>query len=260
MGTPEAPLLVADCERCFALCCVLLPFSASSGFGMDKAGGTPCLHLAGDDRCRIHETLRPDGWSGCATFDCFGAGQQVSQVTYAGVSWREQGNLGEMAAVLSVMRLLHEMLAHLAEVGRRTPDAVAADLAAEVVRMTAATPDELLDIDLDYLHDRVGAALGSASARLRSGPELRGRDLAGHDLRAEDLRDANLRSTMLIGADLRGQDLGCADLLGADLRDTDVRGADLRAALFLSQSQVNAARGDDRTAIPGALRRPDHWR
>ena len=36
--------------------------------------------------------------------------------------------------------------------------------------MTGATPNELLDIDLDYLHDRVGAALAAASARLRSGP------------------------------------------------------------------------------------------
>src|SRR5580765_1531636 len=116
--SPEAPSLVADCEHCFALCCVLLPFSAVSGFGLDKPGGTPCPNLADDDRCGIHATLRRDGWSGCVTFDCFGAGQQVSQVTYAGVSWREHYNLGEMAAVLSVMRLLHEMLTHLTEVGR----------------------------------------------------------------------------------------------------------------------------------------------
>ena len=99
----------------------------SSGFGIDKPGGTPCPNLADDDRCRIHATLREDGWSGCATFDCFGAGQQVSQVTYGGVSWREHDNLGEMAAVLSVMRLLHEMLAHLAEVERRSPDPAAAE-------------------------------------------------------------------------------------------------------------------------------------
>ena len=128
MTVPEAPSLVADCGQCFALCCVLLPFSAVSGFGIDKPGGTPCPNLADDDRCSIHATLRQDGWAGCVTFDCFGAGQQVSQVTYAGVSWRESDNLGEMAAVLSVMRLLHEMLAHLTEVARRSPDPTAAEL------------------------------------------------------------------------------------------------------------------------------------
>ncbi len=192
---PEAPSLVADCEQCFALCCVLLPFSAVSGFGMDKPGGMPCPNLADDDRCRIHATLRQDGWSGCVTFDCFGAGQQVSQVTYGGVSWREHDNLGEMAAVLSVMRVLHEMLAHLIEVGRRSPEPAAADLASEIIRMTGSTPNELLDIDLDHLHARVGSALEAASARLRSGIDLRGRDLAGRDLRRP--RPARRRSPRL---------------------------------------------------------------
>ncbi|HEX4472794.1 MAG TPA: pentapeptide repeat-containing protein [Nocardioides sp.] len=259
MDTPEAPALVADCQQCFALCCVLLPFSAVSGFGIDKPGGTPCPNLADDDRCSIHATLRSDGWSGCVTFDCFGAGQQVSQVTYAGVSWREHDNLPEMAAVLSVMRLLHEMLAHLAEVGRRSPDPVAAELSAEIVRMTGSTPNQLLDIDLDYLHDRVGDVLEAASARLRTGIAYRGRDLAGRDLRRLDLRDADLRGSTLIRADLRGLELGRADLLGADLRDADVRGSRLADTFFLSQSQVNAARGDTATTIPIGLARPTHW-
>ena len=259
MTVPEAPSLVADCQQCFALCCVLLPFSAVSGFGMDKPGGMPCPNLADDDRCRIHATLREDGWSGCVTFDCFGAGQQVSQVTYGGVSWREHDNLGEMAAVLSVMRVLHEMLAHLTEVGRRSPEPAAADLAAEIIRMTGSSPNELLDIDLDYLHARVGSALEAASARLRSGADLRGRDLAGRDLRDHDLRDADLRGSLLIRADLRDLDLGRADLLGADLRDADLRGTALDDTLFLSQSQINGALGDARTAVPERFTRPAHW-
>jgi hypothetical protein len=43
------------------------------------------------------------------------------------------------------------------------------------------------------------------------------------------------------------------------LRDTDVRGADLRGALFPTQAQVNAARGDAATTIPARLQRPAHW-
>src|SRR3954447_22813864 len=196
VNVPEAPSLVADCEHCFALCCVLLPFSAVSGFGMDKPGGTPCPNLADDDRCSIHATLRQDGWPGCATFDCFGAGQQVSQVTYAGISWRQHDDLGEMAAVLSVMRLLHEMLAHLSEVGRRSPDPVSAALVEEIVGLTGEAPPTLLALDLDDLQERVGLALQSASARLRSGADLRGRDLAGRDMRQLSLRDADLRGAL----------------------------------------------------------------
>ena len=49
------------------------------------------------------------------------------------------------------------------------------------------------------------------------------------------------------------------DLLGVDLRGADVSGADLSGALFLTQPQVNAARGDGRSALPGRLVRPAHW-
>ena len=58
---------------------------------------------------------------------------------------------------------------------------------------------------------------------------------------------------------LRGQDLGSADLLGADLRDADLRGARLTDALFLAQTQVNSARGDEATELPAGLTRPSHW-
>ena len=46
------PVLHADCSRCFALCCVLLPFSAGESFPVTKPGGSPCRNLGADDRLR----------------------------------------------------------------------------------------------------------------------------------------------------------------------------------------------------------------
>ena len=179
-------------------------------------------------------------------------------MTYAGTSWREYDDLGEMAAVLSVMRRVHEMLAHLREVLRRTPDARGAGrLGPAAGGAGPRHPVELLTLDLDELQDEVGDVLAAASARVRGdGPDLRRADLAGADLRGRGLRDAGLRGALLIGADLRGVDLGAADLLGADLRDTDVRGADLGDVLFLTQPQVDAARGDATTRLPASLHPP----
>ena len=123
--------------------------------------------------------------------------------------------------------------------------------------MTGATPEELLALDVDDLHGRVGAALAAASARLRR--RTTGRTCAGRrprragPARPRPARRATCRGALLIAADLRGADLGDADLLGADLRDADVRGADLATALFLSQPQVNAMRGDAATTLP------THW-
>jgi uncharacterized protein YjbI with pentapeptide repeats len=84
-------------------------------------------------------------------------------------------------------------------------------------------------------------------------------DLAGRDLRARRLCGADLRGAILIGADLRGTDLAGVDLLGADLRDTRLDGADLSAALFPTQMQLNAARGDEAALLPTTLDRPGHW-
>jgi hypothetical protein len=38
-----------------------------------------------------------------------------------------------------------------------------------------------------------------------------------------------------------------------------VRGTDLSQCLFLTQPQVEAARGDATTRIPPVLTRPPHW-
>ena len=101
------------------MCCVLLPFRRSDGFGASKESGTPCHHLTESDTCGIHRTLRADGWPGCTRFECFGAGQHLTHVTYGG-SWRQQDDLGEMAAVLTVVRALHEMMLHLVTATQRS--------------------------------------------------------------------------------------------------------------------------------------------
>ncbi|MFC7597017.1 pentapeptide repeat-containing protein [Terrabacter sp. GCM10028922] len=254
----ETPRLEADCSRCFGLCCVALPFARSADFPVDKPGGEPCRNLLVDHRCGIHDRLPEGGWRGCVTFDCFGAGQQVSQVTFRGVSWREApGAAPTMYAVLPVMRQLHEMLAHLRDALGLGPDTTIVEALeaarAEVDTATAGTPDEVLAVDLVDLRGRVGGLLRTVSAtarherRRRDGiprPPRRiraGADLVGADLRGRDLRAADLRGALLIAADLRGADLRWADLLGADLRDADLRGTRLDDALFLTRPQLAAA-------------------
>lgn len=251
--------LEADCSQCFGLCCVALPFARSADFPVDKPGGEPCRNLLADHRCGIHDRLLEGGWRGCVTFDCFGAGQQVSQVTFGGVSWREApATAPTMYAVLPVMRQLHEMLAHLRDALALEPDEATRHgltaVADEVSAATDGTPDELLAVDLVAVRSRVGGLLRTVSASARARRRSRhgipkpprrvraGADLVAADLRGQDLRAADLRGALLIAADLRDADLRWADLLGADLRDADLRGARLDGALFLTRPQLAAAR------------------
>ena len=120
--TAASPPRSADCSRCLALCCVGPPFAASADFAVDKPAHTPCRHLRPDDGCGIHDRLRARGFPGCAVFDCFGAGQQVVQVTFGGAGVR----VPAMFDALEVLRPLHEVLALLDEAARSPvgPDAV----------------------------------------------------------------------------------------------------------------------------------------
>jgi uncharacterized protein YjbI with pentapeptide repeats len=251
---PTRTDLRADCTRCFGLCCVALTFSRSADFAIDKAAGEACPNLSDEFRCTIHSKLRGKGFQGCTVYDCFGAGQEISR--RAGTSWRERPG-AEMFAALPVLRQLHELLWYLAEVltHDQSDDVHAAIARVESLSRTA----NLADVDLDAERAAVNVLLLRTSERVRgkSGKDRRGADLMGK--RLKDLRRANLRGAYLIAADLRGADLRQADLIGADLRDADLRGADLTGALFLTQSQVNAARGDRTTKLPAAVDRPAHW-
>ncbi|WP_433166723.1 pentapeptide repeat-containing protein [Kribbella sp. CA-247076] len=256
---PNRTDLRADCSRCFGLCCVALAFSKSADFAIDKSAGEPCPNLDDGFRCTIHSTLRPAGFQGCTVYDCFGAGQEISR--RAGTSWREQPGQ-EMFAALPILRQLHELLWYLTEAleHKAFEDELTAAIArVEEVSRTA----DLTAVDVMAERAAVNELLLQTSRLVRGKQpkkkERRGADLIGARLRGADLCKANLRGAYLIGADLRGADLRQADLIGADLRDADVRGADLTGALFLTQSQLNAARGDRTTKIPQALTRPTHW-
>jgi len=267
--------LRADCASCFGLCCVALAFTRSADFPVDKDAGEPCRNLRPDHRCAIHAGLREHGFAGCTVYDCYGAGQKISQVTLAGRDWREHPEVrASMFALLPVLRQVHELLWFLTEAVALTTDrepGLTADLRAAVGRVESLSlgrPDELLALDLDALRGGVNPLLLRASegARARSAHQPRGRradhrgaDLVGRRLAGADLRGASLRGAVLVGADLHGADLRAADLVGADLRGCDLRGADLTDTLFLTQAQVDSAHGDTATRLPVGLAQPAHW-
>jgi uncharacterized protein YjbI with pentapeptide repeats len=281
--------LRADCERCFALCCVAPAFSASADFAISKPAGQPCPNLQPDFRCSIHDRLRPRGFGGCTAYDCFGAGQQVAQVTFGGRDWRQAPEIAaQMFGVFAIVRQLHELLWYLSEAlampaARPLHGELSAALQ-ETGRLAGGSPEALaaLDVtahrrDINALLLRTSELARAGARRKAAGPgragltgaghraadhrvaDHRGADLTGKDLSGADLTGASLRGAYLIGADLSGTDLTGADFTGADLRGADLSGADLTGSIFLTQSQLDAAKGDPGTRLPASLAYPAHW-
>jgi uncharacterized protein YjbI with pentapeptide repeats len=261
--------LRADCARCSGLCCVAPAFAASADFAMTKPAGQPCPNLGADFRCAIHDRLRPSGFPGCTVYDCFGAGQQVTQVTFGGADWRSgRATADRVFAAFAVMRELHELLWHLAEALTLDP---ARELhpglraaATEITALTRLGADELIALDTGPPWRDANELLLRASERTRMAarhdpPDHRGASLVGASLAGADLRAASLRGARLVGTDLRHADLRLADITGADLRGSDLGGATLTGALFLTQAQLDAARGDATTLLPDRRTRPGHW-
>ncbi len=165
--------LIADCDRCAGLCCVVPTFAESGDFAYDKEAGVPCRHLQGDFRCDIHSRLREEGFRGCVVFDCHGAGQKVVQHTFGGRDWQGEPNLApQMFATFRAMRPLHELLMYLSEALKLEAAAeLFPELRArfdEIDDITHLDDESLMDVDVPRLKEEVHELLLRVGELVRS--------------------------------------------------------------------------------------------
>lgn len=264
---------VADCKNCFGLCCVALPYAKSADFAFNKEGGVPCPNLDSEFRCKTHQNLREEGFHGCVGYECFGAGQKVSQITFSGKSWRDYPKFAEdMFEVFPIMQQLHEMLVYLQEAANREEAQILykdlLSLRDKTEYLTTLSPREIIELDVPGHRRIVNELLMRTSELVRAKVKRnqqrekkigKGFDLIGAKLKGTDLSGVNLRGALLIAADLREADMRYTDVIGADFRDADISGADFSGSIFLTQAQVNSAKGDIHTKLPSSLRIPGHW-
>lgn len=264
--------LKSDCKNCFGLCCVALPYGKSADFPINKEAGNPCRNLCSNNLCAIHNQLRGKGFRGCVSYECFGAGQHVSQSIYNGKDWREDTeHAKEMFAVFPLVQQLHEMLWYFQQtlIVKETKPLQnrLQKIYEETVELTLKKPKEILKIDIVAHRNKINTLLKASSEMYRANRSKKGKknglkkksDYLGANLKGLDLQCEDFRGKLMIAANLSQSDLRRADLIGADLRDADLSGADLTEVLFLTQAQINSAIGDVYTKIPSYLERPSHW-
>lgn len=166
------PDLVPDCASCAGLCCIATSFDASEDFAFTKAAGVRCPHLTPRSRCAIHGELAARGFSGCAIYDCYGAGPRVTR-DLAGAPARLRDE------AFRILRVIHELLWLLTEAAKLPIDLTLGNqLSHQVETLDAIAelpPPQLLELDLRphsetarSLLRRVGDALGGRRRHARA--------------------------------------------------------------------------------------------
>ena len=243
--------LAIDCSSCAGLCCVSLYCAKVDGFPENKAAGVPCKYLEKDFRCRIHDSLKDRGLKGCIAYDCFGAGQKATEIFHSRGEWNENPGISdEMFRVFHGIFQLHQMKWFLLEAFALTDG----QEMREEIRVLIDSNDSLVNHASEDTFEKV-----LESYRLRVNPilkEIIRRKTVTFSKKSES-RDFTM--DILIGFDFSRQSLGESLFLGADLRDANVAGADLSKCHFLTQMQINSAKGDSKTKLPDGLITPEHW-
>lgn len=264
--------LKIDCSKCFGFCCVALYFSTMDGFPEDKKAGQPCINLNENFTCKIHKDLRNKGLKGCTHYDCFGAGQKVAKQTYENISWKESSSKSkEMYDVFLIMRNLHEMIWYLKDslnfIDNSNLKNRIESIIKETYGLTNLSGKDIMSINIENHRMKVNDLLKEARKSIiekinhKKKKDLPlGFDFTGKNLSKRDLRGENLAGALLIGANLKGLDLSYTMLIGADLRDADISDANLEYAMFITQSQINSAKGNSNTRLPSNIVRPSYWK
>ncbi|KYG26061.1 pentapeptide repeat-containing protein [Alkalihalobacillus trypoxylicola] len=259
--------LKSDCLQCIGLCCVALPYSKSTDFPLDKKEGQQCTHLQENNRCGIHNQLRKKGFRGCVSYECFGAGQHVTQNLYKGLDWRRDTDIkDEMFTVFTKVQQMHEMLMYLEQALTLNENYEIHDKLQKVLKETATLvnhdPKDIMELNVSKHREKINPLLMETSLLYRENHKTKSIKISsffGKSFNKKNFEGYDFRGKLLIAANFSGAQMSYADFIGADLRDTNLSGANLSGALFLTQSQINSAQGNQHTILPEYLDRPQHW-
>lgn len=257
-----------DCSQCSGLCCTALFFSQMDGFPKDKRAGKPCLHLRSDFRCEIHQDLARKNMKGCIGYDCFGAGQHVTQVIYQGKTWQSLPQQAQeifdvfiiVFHLYQIRFFLEESLSHINHQQLCNELHI---LKTENINICQSTSHEILTFDWQNYNRRSHQTLQKVCEFIHKTSHFQQKcptNLLGKNFKGKDLSGMDLSTKLLIATHFEECQFQKTIFLGADTRDTHFDNADLSGALFLTQAQINAAKGNRQTKLPAHLDYPDTWK
>lgn len=260
--------LKIDCSKCSGLCCTALFFSKMDGFPEDKIAGKPCVNLQYDFRCKIHAELKKRRMKGCLDYDCFGAGQKVTQTIYNNSNWRTEHNKSQQIFdVFLVAFQVHQILYFLAEAKTIIPARELWNYINTLIKkgidICNTSPQDILTFDIDEYKKQVNECLRKINSLIKLNYNYKNKvhqkNYIGKRFKEKNFNGMDFSMSLLIATNFEGCSFNGANFLGADTRDTNFSSSDLSDSVFLTQGQVNSAQGNSDTKLPSNLSHPMTW-
>lgn len=256
--------LKTNCSKCSGLCCVALFFFKMDGFPKDKKAGEPCDNLLNNFQCKIHTQLEDKNLKGCIGYDCFNAGEHVTQFIYQGKTYRDLPNRAmEIFDIFMIISQLFQARYYLLEVLTLEISSKMKEkiewLIVENKKICNYSFNELLSFNLNAYKNKINPILKQICLQLNKNKNVPTVFL-GKNFEGKDMTNLDLSTKLLIAANFKGCRFENTIFLGADTRDTDFSNADLKKAVFLTQGQINSAKGNRNTKLPNHLNYPVTWK
>lgn len=254
-----------NCKDCSGLCCVALYFNQSDGFPENKKAGKPCVNLNKDYTCKIYTQLETKQLKGCIAYDCFGAGQKVTQEWKLKGAWNSNDLIKQdIFRSFEINQLLNQIMWYLLEAYTICDDSDINrinHLILENINYTRMEPKELLACDIETYRKNVNVELKQLTTKIakQSINKIESKFQFEKDFSTQDISYMDFTMAYLIGSNLDGCKLRYTNFLGTDLRDVSIKNTDLTESIFLTQFQVNSMLGNKYTVLPDGLTYPVKW-
>lgn len=262
-------LLKINCTECSGLCCTALFFSKMDGFPDNKKAGKPCINLQNNYSCKIHSELGNLNMKGCIGYDCLGAGQHVTKCIYRGETWKTSKEKSqEIFDVFVIVFQLYQIRYFLEESKIIIPAKELwndiQSLIDENEAVCNSTPQHIIGTDIESYRNKANIILkqvcDSVLNCFKNSENNQLTDFLGRNLKKRDMSGLDLSMKLLIAANFDSCVFDGTVFLGADTRDANFSNADLREAVFLTQGQINSAKGNRNTKLPKHLEYPALWK
>lgn len=256
-----------NCEKCSGLCCVALYFAKSDGFPKNKEAGIACKNLQAEYKCKLHSNLFQQGLNGCMAYDCFGAGQYVTRHLKSLPDWRtiSKNEADEIFNSYLVVLRVHQTLWYLSQCLILRLPQIEKEHAQALINEGTELIEKLLEIlavlDTQSFYEKSNEYLKHICEiyQIPNANKIQAKNYMGKNMKQKNLAENDFSMSLLIAANLEQANLYGANFLGTDMRDTNIKNADLSQCLFLTQIQINAAKGNNNTILPSYLNRPESW-